>query len=115
MIDLKNSLHVVLCLLLWFSVFHRASKTCATTTRLDIRLAFFSLSAAALTLVLAPWGCVVMPEVFEPYTVTWQSLILLASVDAVQFTTARHWREGVPKKFLKEQSEFPSGFSGTRG
>lgn len=88
------ALHVILCGVLWYTVFCRVLHT-DTTVRTDVRLAFLFLGTVALMALVAPfvWGW--MPS--------WLSVMLLVGTVVIQGVTAVHWVNGVPDQFVKPQ------------
>lgn len=84
--------HELLCAVLIYTVFCRAVKT-DERVRLDVRFAFFVLGMASCLGMAAPlvWGVLPSPI----------SLVMLTAFVAVQVTTARHWKHGVPGCFYK--------------
>lgn len=99
------ALHVGLSLGLWYSVFCRAVKS-DCTVRADVRAAFVVLGTAALASALAPflWGLVP----------SWPVCALLAGFVLVHWVTARHWSNGVPYAFLRNECR-PRRRAGDRG
>jgi hypothetical protein len=92
------AVHTVLSLALLWSGYCRAIRMNHTTRR-DIRLAFWALSVAAAAVASAPlrgW----MPD--------WPTEALLLAVVAVQYTTALHWRAGVPDSFVAPEHRPPA-------
>jgi hypothetical protein len=85
------ALHVLLSLLLFWSCFCRATMMSGSTTRRDVRLAFFALAIAAVVAMFAPlvWQ-------WQPDQV---SLPLLIGITVVQSITSRHWKGRVPAVF----------------
>lgn len=86
-------LHEILCMLLLWTCFCRATRTNAQTKK-PILLAFYLLSVAALWATFAPligW----MPDSV--------SLLLLASMTLVQTTTARFWQQSPPQAFQEQR------------
>lgn len=86
-------LHELLCGVLLWSCFCRATRTNAQT-HLTILASFYLLSVAALFATLAP-----VLIGWEPDAV---SLLLLASIALVQTVTARYWQQSPPSAFQKE-------------
>jgi len=85
-------IHEALCGLLLWTVFCR-SVQCSRKVLLDVRLAFWLLGLIACLGLVAPlvWGFI--PDLF--------SIALVAAITVVQFVTAQHWAQGVPKHFMK--------------
>ena len=85
-------LHELLCGVLLWSCFCRATRTNAQTS-LPILLSFWLLSVAALF------------STFAPLLISWQpdsvSLLLLASITLVQTVTARYWQQSPPAAFQR--------------
>ena len=85
-------LHELLCAILLWSCFCRATRTNAQTS-LPILLSFWLLSVAALF------------STFAPLLISWQpdavSLLLLASITLVQTVTARYWQQSPPAAFQR--------------
>lgn len=86
--------HVVLSLLLFFVQFSRATKT-SRSTRPAILLSFWMLTAASVVSLFAP-------IVFPGWNPSFETLLLLAAISAVQFVTARYWQDGTPSHFCNE-------------
>ncbi len=99
---LLQALHLALAVALFYTCFCRQTRSTATTTRADVRGAFWLLSIAAAVIAVAPYGHAIWPDLFEPYAVAWPDVLLLAAIVLVQAVTARHWRDGVPTAFLRE-------------
>jgi hypothetical protein len=85
--------HVLLSLALGATLFCRMVRTSKRTTARDVLLAFYALGLAVLV-------CLVAPVLFD-WAPDGVSLSLLAGITAVQFVTARHWRNGVPEQLRK--------------
>ena len=85
-------LHELLCGVLLWSCFCRATRTNAQTA-LPILVSFWLLSVAALFATLAP-----LLISWEPDAV---SLLLLASIALVQTVTARYWQQSPPAAFQR--------------
>ena len=85
-------LHELLCAVLLWSCFCRATRTNAQTA-LPILVSFWLLSVAALFATLAP-----LLISWEPDAV---SLLLLASIALVQTVTARYWQQSPPAAFQR--------------
>lgn len=89
---------------LGWSCFCRLVRTDDRTIR-EIRLAIWFEGVAAGLVLLAP----VMP-LLDPVHFTWTAwstpswvwLVLLVAATLVQVATAHHWRDGVPRDFVKE-------------
>lgn len=88
-------LHELLCGVLLWSCFCRATRTNASTA-LPILLSFWLLSVSALFATFAP-----LLISWEPDAV---SLLLLASIALVQTVTARHWQQSPPAAFQRRRS-----------
>jgi len=101
---LLQTLHLVLCVALFWTCFCRQTRT-TSTTRADIRFAFWVLSVAAIVAGTAPWANVLWPEVFHHYETSWIDVLLLAAIVLVQAVTAVHWRHGVPYNFQMDAGE----------
>ena len=91
-------LHCTLCLLLLWSGYCRAVRMTGRTRR-DIRLAFWSLSVAAAAALSAP---------LRGWSPDWPTTALLLAIVAVQYTTALHWRAGVPESFTAPADRPPA-------
>ena len=87
-------LHELLCGVLLWSCFCRATRTNAQTS-LPILLAFWLLSVSALFATFAP-----LFISWEPDAV---SLLLLASIGLVQTVTARYWQQSPPAAFQRKE------------
>ncbi|MEY2688888.1 MAG: hypothetical protein RL375_3086 [Pseudomonadota bacterium] len=85
-------LHELLCGILLWSCFCRATRTNAQTS-LPILLSFWLLSIAAIFATMAP-----VLIGWEPDAV---SLLLLASISLVQTVTARYWQQSPPAAFQR--------------
>lgn len=89
-------LHELLCGILLWSCFCRATRTNAQTS-LPILLSFWLLSVAALF------------STFAPLLISWQpdavSLLLLASMTLVQTVTARYWQQSPPAAFQRQEDD----------
>lgn len=85
-------LHELLCAVLLWSCFCRATRTNAQTS-LPILVSFWFLAISALLATFAPllFG-------WEPDAV---SLVLLASIALVQTVTARYWQQSPPAAFQR--------------
>jgi hypothetical protein len=87
-------LHELLCGVLLWSCFCRATRTNAQTS-LPILLSFWLLSVAALF------------STFAPLLISWApdavSLLLLASIALVQTVTARYWQKSPPAAFQRKE------------
>lgn len=85
--------HELLCAVLLYSCFCRATRTNAQTA-LPILVSFWLLSVSALFATLAP------------LLIDWQpdavSLLLLASISLVQTVTARYWQQSPPLAFQRK-------------
>jgi len=92
------ALHTLLCVALLWSGYCRAIRMNHTTRR-DIRLAFWSLSVAAAAALSAP---------FRGWSPDWPTEALLLAIVAVQYTTALHWRHGVPESFVAPSARPPA-------
>ena len=83
-----------------YSCFCRMVHTDQKTIR-EIRWAFWFQCVAALIVLAAPWLPAQVPEFTWPVGTTplplWLNLAL--AVVLVQFTTSRHWKDGVPQNF----------------
>ena len=86
-----TALYVLACAALVYTSFCRAVLMSKDTTRIEVRLVFVALGAAAGfgLLSLAAWS-------YEPNVPT---VVLVAAFAAVQLVTSRLWREGVPARF----------------
>ena len=84
-------LHELLCGVLLWSCFCRATRTNAQTA-LPILVSFWLLSVAALFATLAP-----LLISWEPDAVS----LLLASIALVQTVTARYWQQSPPAAFQR--------------
>lgn len=82
--------HELLCAVLLWSCFCRATRTNAQTS-LPILASFYLLSIAALFATLAP-----VLIGWEPDAV---SLLLLGAIALVQTVTARYWQQSPPAAF----------------
>lgn len=89
-------LHELLCSVLLWSCFCRATRTNADT-QLPVLLAFYLLSISALLATFAP-----LILGWEPDAV---SLMLLASISLVQTVTARYWQQSPPAAFQRKYKE----------
>jgi hypothetical protein len=92
--------HELLCAVLLYSCFCRATRT-NSDTALPILVSFWLLSVSALFATLAP----IMID-WQPDAV---SLLLLASVTLVQTVTARYWQQSPPFAFQRpgyDQDDF---------
>ena len=87
-------LHELLCGVLLWSCFCRATRTNAQTI-LPILLSFWLLSVSALFAAFAP-----LLISWEPDAV---SLLLLASIALVQTVTARYWQQSPPAAFQRKE------------
>ena len=89
-------LHELLCGVLLWSCFCRATRTNAQTS-LPILLSFWLLSVSALF------------ATFAPLLISWEpdpvSLLLLASIALVQTVTARYWQQSPPTAFQLSTKE----------
>jgi len=85
-------LHEILCALLLWTVFCR-SVQCSRKVITDVRVAFWLLGLIACIGMVWPLVHPFVPDLFN--------LCIIAAITVVQFVTARHWRQGVPKYFLK--------------
>jgi hypothetical protein len=83
-------LHELLCGVLLWSCFCRATRTNASTA-LPVLVSFWLLSVAALFATLAPLLIDWHPDAV--------SLLLLASISLVQTVTARYWQRSPPFAF----------------
>lgn len=84
-------LHVILCCVLWYTVFCRSVKT-DQRVRADVRAAFVLLGSVALAGVVAPLAWAWVPDVW--------GLALLFAIVVLQLVTAAHWANGVPDRFI---------------
>ena len=88
-------LHELLCLVLLWSCFCRATRT-SRQTEFAILLTFWLLNIAALF------------AAFAPLLIDWQpdavSLLLLASIALVQTVTSRYWQRSPPAVFQRPES-----------
>ena len=98
MLALAIGLHWLLCGLLLWSSYCRAVKMSGRTRR-DIRLAFWSLVIATAGVASAP---------LRGWTPDWPTTALLLAIVAVQYTTALHWRHGVPESFVAPSARPPA-------
>ena len=81
----------ILCLALVWSVFCRSTLV-DSTTRLEVKMALRLLGLAAIVGVGLPlYG-------FIP---GWEAVALAAFAVCVQALTARNWRNGVPRRFIR--------------
>jgi hypothetical protein len=87
-------LHELLCAVLLWSCFCRATRTNAHTA-LPVLVSFWLLSVTALF------------STFAPLLIDWQpdavSLLLLASISLVQTVTARYWQQSPPIAFQRKE------------
>lgn len=93
-------LHELLCAVLLYSCFCRATRTNAGTM-LPILLSFYFLSISALVATFAPLFMGWKPDAV--------SLLLLASISLVQTVTARFWQQSPPRAF-QTQPDNPEDF-----
>ena len=104
MIDaIKLALHVGLCAVVFWSCFCRQAHSTKHTTRPQIRVAFWLLAVASLTLGIAPWAHMLWPE-WPIYRITSPELLMLFAIASVQLATAHYWRHGAPSCFLTHES-----------
>lgn len=82
--------HLSLAALL-FSCFCRVAVTDKTNTRRVIRWGFSWLGVFALACLIAPW--------LWGFAPTWPVTGLITAMAAVQISTAKYWRHGVPLDF----------------
>jgi ABC-type dipeptide/oligopeptide/nickel transport system permease subunit len=80
------------CMALLYSGFCRLVRT-STSTRLDVRLAVYALTVAALIGLYA--------SLFLGYNPGWPGTTLVVAMVFVQAVTSRLWRRGVPESFLE--------------
>lgn len=85
-------LHEVLCAVLLWTCFCRATRTNPQTMR-PVLVAFYLLSVSALWATFAP-----LLTGWEPDSV---SLLLLASIALTQLVTARFWQQSPPRAFQR--------------
>ena len=95
------TLHELLCAVLLYSCFCRATKT-NRETQIQVLLSFYLLSIAALVATFAP-----LVLGWEPDTV---SLMLLASITLVQTVTSRFWQHSPPVAFQRPPPDDDSDF-----
>ena len=100
---LKLALHVGLCAIVFWSCFCRQAHSTKHTTRPQIRIAFWLLAVASMTLGIAPWAHSIWPEC-PVYRVATPNLLMLLAIAAVQLATAHYWRRGAPSRFLINES-----------
>lgn len=84
--------HEVLCAVLFYGVFCRATKS-STDVRLAVRLAFLGLGTSALIGIAAPFSLNYQPHIVD--------ILLLSGYTLVQLVTAGYWLNGVPDRYLK--------------
>lgn len=82
----------ILCIALSYSGYCRLVLT-RVDTRLDVRASVYALTVAGLAAVYA--------VEFTEYEPTWVGVLMVGSMLAVQASTARLWRDGVPYYFRK--------------
>ena len=82
----------ILCLALAWSGYCRLVLT-RTDTRLDVRVSVYALTVSALAAVYA--------TEFTSYEPSWVGVFMVGAMVAVQASTARMWRGGVPYYFRK--------------
>lgn len=101
--NLLLCIQVLLAGLLGWSCFCRLQKT-GRSTRADVRWAIWFLGVAAGSVLLAPVAPLLWHGIDWPAWTTplWTWLLLLLAATLVQIITARHWRGGVPRNFMKE-------------
>lgn len=85
------ALHVAAAIALFLVQFSRATKT-SRSTRPAILLSFWLLTAASVVALFAP---LVLPR-WQP---SYETIFLLISIAAVQWVTARYWKDGTPREF----------------
>lgn len=83
-------LHEALCVIMFYGAFCRLVR-CNNSTKVEIRVAFFLIGAAACAGLTQPLRAHWEPSLFE--------LLLLVGVVTMQMVTAPRWRDGVPAKF----------------
>ena len=93
-----------LAVALFVAGFCRLTHTTRETIR-EIRFAVVYQTAAALTVLAAPWLPLAEPGL--PWAVgttpEWTWLMLLSAGVCIQIATARHWAEGVPRSYIKPE------------
>lgn len=87
-------LHELLCILLLWTCFCRATRT-NRNTRKPVLVSFYLLSVAALWAMFAP---------IIGWTPDSVSLLLLAAITLVQTVTARFWQQSPPAAFQEPSS-----------
>lgn len=85
-------LHEVLCAVLLYSCFCRATRT-NQDTQIQVVLSFYLLSVSAMVATVAPVAMGWQPDAV--------SLLLLASITLVQSVTARFWKHSPPAAFQR--------------
>ncbi len=86
-------LYLVLASALWWTCFCRATRMTKANTLRPVRWAFALLMAVATLALVAPlWR----------YRPDWITVLLLVGMVAVQITTSKYWRHGVPPSFRKD-------------
>lgn len=80
------------CMALIYSGFCRLVHT-STRTRIELRLAIYGLTVAAMVGLYA--------GLFRGYDPGWPATAMVVATVVVQVVTARQWRYGVPAPFAK--------------
>lgn len=93
------TLYLLLSGCLWWTCFCRAARMSKRNTIRPVRWAFALLTATATLALYAPFGTGYQPD--------WVAVLLLAGIVAVQVTTSKYWRHGVPDNFRNPSTEAP--------
>lgn len=88
---MKDVIYLALAAALWWTCFCRATRMNKRNTLRPVRWAFALLTAAATVAIYAPLATAYQPD--------WVTVLLLAGIAAVQITTSKYWRHGVPDNF----------------
>lgn len=88
---MKDVIYLALAAALWWTCFCRATRMNKRNTLRPVRWAFALLTTAATVAIYAPLATSYQPD--------WVTVLLLAGIAAVQITTSKYWRHGVPDNF----------------
>jgi FtsH-binding integral membrane protein len=100
----QHALHALPLLGLMLGTFCRLRRTtCQTIT--PIRLSFWLLFGVSGVMLVLPVAHLLWPDwMAVAYAPSWWMVVFFWVVLAVQTSTARHWRHGVPHSYKKESA-----------